>query len=79
MFKVKNEPLRIMLLFLVPFVIAYFSYWGPVWTSETKDKSGEFGAWAIAFIGPWAFICFVAMLLGLLVFSRIDKLKNKNG
>ena len=79
MLKIKNDSIRIILVLIAPFMMAYSLYWVPVWLSEAKDKSGEFSAWSAAFIFPWSFVCIVAMLLGLLFFARIAKSKNKNG
>lgn len=77
--KIKNDSMRIILVLVAPFIMSYSLYWVPVWLSEAKDKSGEFSAWSTAFIGPWAFVSYLAIILGLLLFGRIMKSSNKNG
>jgi ABC-type branched-subunit amino acid transport system permease subunit len=75
MLKIKHDILRTVLVLLAPIFISYFSHWCPVWLSEAKDRSGEFSAWSSAFIFPWAFVSFIALLSGLFVFSRLEKFK----
>ena len=50
--RIKEDTHRWFALLLVPFLLAYGSYWGPVWLSG-GDTASEFDSWQLLFIGPW--------------------------
>jgi hypothetical protein len=48
--RIRQRMLRWTLAVVVPFVIAWCTYWAPVWAG--RDPS-EYGPWAPLFIVPW--------------------------
>ena len=69
---IKHKIIRLLFVIIMPFLIAYIFYWGPVWLGS---NSSQYGSWSIIAIPPMYLAGLMAALISMLC---ITKYKNKN-
>ncbi|MCP4199113.1 MAG: hypothetical protein GY762_18365 [Proteobacteria bacterium] len=73
--RIQEATHRWSALLFVPFLLAYFFYWGPVWLSG-GDTAGEFAMWQLLFIGPWFVSGACSSLIVGWIVARVRMRKN---
>jgi hypothetical protein len=76
--KIKDYGIRAILTAIIPLILSYLLYWGPVWVKGIKDKS-EYESWSLICIVPWAITGIVSMIIGLVLLPKLLKTINKKG
>ena len=65
---IRHYGVRIVAILITPYLVAQALYWGE---ALTHARSGETASWAGLFVGVWFLAGLPALLVGLVVSSRI--------
>ena len=67
---VQYKPVRFVLLAVMPYAVAWSLYWLP---TSAEGSPSEYANWASIFIYPWAFVAYVAAIVGFLIHNKNSK------